>query len=122
LTYFIVMHEVSIAQEMCSIIEQALGHKQPLQRVVVTIGPLSGIMPEALEFCFSAVAEQTGFGAPVICINRTLARIRCLACNTVYETNDFYTLCPGCGSFDRELLSGSEFTIDSVDVKEERHV
>ena len=116
------MHELSIAQEICSVIKHSLGRVCPLERVTVTIGPLCGIMPEALEFCFTTVTEQLGFGSPLLVINRTRVKIKCKSCSEFYETEDLYSLCPKCGSFERYIVSGSEFTVDSVEIEEENNV
>ena len=116
------MHELSIAQEMCEIIQSSLGGSCSLESVAVTIGPLSGIMPEALDFCFASVTEEMGLGTPKLTVNRTRVEIKCKSCSEIYETDDLYDLCPKCGSFDRDILSGSEFTIDSVEIEEENNV
>jgi len=112
------MHELSLAHDMTRIIGKALGRKIPLERVNITIGPLSGISPESLSFCFSEIAKLEGFGEPELVINQTEARLICLDCNIEYSAKDFYQGCPGCGSISRKILSGREFTVDSVEIEE----
>lgn len=112
------MHELSLAHDMTRIIGSTLGRKVPLYRVNVTIGPLSGISPESLKFCFTEIAKMEGFGEPELVINRTEARLVCLDCNTEYDVKDFYQGCPDCGSISRRILSGREFTVDSVEIDE----
>ncbi|MCK4807124.1 MAG: hydrogenase maturation nickel metallochaperone HypA [Candidatus Aegiribacteria sp.] len=112
------MHELSLAHDMTRIIGNVLGRKVPLDRVNVTIGPLSGISPESLRFCFTEIAKIEGFGEPELVINLTKAKIICLECSTEYEAKDFYQGCPDCGSISRRILSGREFTVDSVELEE----
>lgn len=112
------MHEMSLAQDMTRIIENALGRKAHLERVNVTIGPLSGISPESLRFCFTEIAKMQGFGEPELVINNTEAKMVCLECQTEYEAADLYQGCPKCGSISRRILSGRELSVDSVELDE----
>ena len=112
------MHELSIARDMTLIIGRAIGGPRPLDRVNVTIGPLSGISPESLRFCFGEVASTEGFGRPELVITEIAASLVCLDCETEYNTRDFYDGCPSCGSINRKILSGREFTVDSVEFDE----
>lgn len=113
------MHELAIAEHMFEIISKNIDGKKDLERVSITLGPLSGISAESLSFCFDEVAFTKGFGKPLLLINKTLANIRCRNCNIEYKTDDFYNICPNCSSVDKEILSGNEFTIDSVEVKQD---
>jgi len=112
------MHELSLAHDMTRIIGSALGRKVHLDRVNITVGPLSGISPESLRFCFTEIAKIEGFGEPELVINLTRAKLICLDCDTEYEAKDFYQGCPDCGSISRRILSGREFTVDSVELEE----
>jgi len=112
------MHELSIAKDMTTIIGRAIGGPRPLDRVNVTIGPLSGISAESLRFCFGEVARSEGFGEPELVITLVAARLVCLDCETEYNAKDFYDGCPSCGSINRNILSGREFTVDSVEFDE----
>jgi len=118
------MHELSLAHDMTRIIGNTLGRKVHLERVNITVGPLSGISPESLKFCFTEIARTEGFGEPELVINLTEAKLICLDCNTEYNARDFYEGCPECGSISRRILSGREFTVDSVEIDEgkDRHV
>ncbi|MBN1256140.1 MAG: hydrogenase maturation nickel metallochaperone HypA [Planctomycetes bacterium] len=113
------MHEFSIASDMLKIVEDQLGGKQALISATVTIGPLSGVNPESLRFCFTELAEMEGFGRPELAVNEVPARIQCRACGQEYETRDLFELCPRCGELDRIILSGEEFTLDKVEIEEE---
>lgn len=112
------MHELSLAHDMTRIIGSALGRKVHLDRVNITVGPLSGISPESLRFCFTEVAKVEGFGEPELVINQTRAKIICLDCDIEYEAKEFYQGCPDCGSLSRRIISGREFTVDSVELEE----
>ncbi|MFC1584111.1 hydrogenase maturation nickel metallochaperone HypA [Fibrobacterota bacterium] len=110
------MHELSIAHDMLELITDRLGGKKDLKTVTVTVGPLSGISPEALHFCFTESAGQQGFGTPELKIQIIKAKARCGNCGALYQLKDFYSACPECDSFDREVLSGDRFTLDTVEI------
>ena len=114
------MHEMSLAQDMTRIIGEALGGKRPLARVNITIGPLSGISPESLRFCFTEIAKMEGFGEPELVVTHTEARLVCLDCGVSYQAADFYQGCPECDSLRRRIVSGREFTVDSVEIEEDQ--
>ncbi len=116
------MHELSIAQEIFSIIEKTLGFKKELKSVSVTIGPLSGISPESLDFCFCEAADTIGFGSPKLIMNLLKAYVKCRECNYKYEAQDYYSFCPKCECFNKEILSGNEFTVDTVELLEKNDV
>jgi hydrogenase nickel incorporation protein HypA/HybF len=110
------MHELSIARDITGIIARVLGGPRRLDRVNVTIGPLSGISPESLRFCFAEVARAEGLGEPELCISEPSASLVCLECRREYSTGNFYDGCPDCGSMLRRIVTGTEFTVDSVEL------
>lgn len=101
---------------MLDLISGALGGAQPLEQVKVTIGVLSGISPEALDFCFTEIALERGFGRPRLVVTEVEASLRCSDCGASYSTSDFYCACPACGSMNRTIRSGREFSVDSVEI------
>ena len=52
------MHELSITRNIVAIAAEAAGGR-PVRRVNVAIGALSGVMVEAVRFCFDLAAEGT---------------------------------------------------------------
>ena len=113
------MHELSVAQEVLNIVEREVGGEKKVLSVALTLGPLSGICADSLQFCFSLIAADRGFGETELVINEVPARLHCNGCGLDYELDDLIQGCPRCGSFVRTLLGGSEFTLDAVEVEEE---
>lgn len=113
------VHELSLAEEMVRIIREAIGGSGDLHAVTVVMGPLSGVCPESLSFCFTEVARQKGMGSPGLVIRRTDAVFRCSSCGFSWTAGDFAPGCPGCGSWEREILSGREFYIESAELNGE---
>jgi len=113
------MHELSIAQGILDAIEETLGGKKELVAATLTIGAFSGISADAIEFCFTEVAHQRGFGRPRLIINKVPAAMHCDQCGEDYETATAMDGCPHCGSFTRMLVGGMDCTIDSVEIRED---
>ena len=98
------------------LVAEAIHPRRDLQSVTLTIGPLSGIAPHALRFCFAAVAEAQGLGSPELIIHEVPARVHCRDCEREDAVHDFFEPCPGCGGMNRTILSGNEFTVDSAEL------
>lgn len=110
------MHEYSLAQDMAEIIVSALGGPRLLASVTVVIGPLSGVSGESLSFCFAEVASRRGLGRPELVVRKTMAEMLCSQCGHPWRSDDFSPGCPACGSWDRRIVSGREFFVESVEL------
>lgn len=113
------MHELSVAESILDVVEEAVGPAGQVAAVHLILGPLSGVSPEALLFCFSEVARPRRLGSPKLIIEQTAARIHCRDCGLDYESSDFFEGCPQCASLNREILSGHEMTVDWVELVED---
>ena len=87
-----------------------------VNRVRLTIGELTAIMPDALHFAWEALTPGTPAEGAVLEVQEVGARSRCLECGTEWEHDQYDRLCPKCGSFACEVLAGNELRIDDVDV------
>jgi hydrogenase nickel incorporation protein HypA/HybF len=108
------MHELAIAE---GIVDQVTT-RLPDARVCcvrLEIGALSGVVPDALRFCFDLATEGTGLAGARLEIAEPTARCRCRTCAAEFDTDDPLPLCP-CGSADLAVLSGQELKIASVQV------
>jgi hydrogenase nickel incorporation protein HypA/HybF len=113
------VHELSLAEEMVRIIRKTVGGSGELRTVTVVMGPLSGVSPESLSFCFTEVARMKGMGSPGLVVRETDAAFRCLSCGFRWRGRNFTPGCPACGSWEREIESGREFYIESVELNGE---
>jgi len=116
------MHEVSIAESILDLIERQIGAPHALAEVELCIGPLSGVSAESLEFCFTTVAHERGFGKPVLSIVRTDVVIHCESCQETYAVDNLMSFCPHCNSWKRTIQSGDELQLVSASLIEASHV
>jgi hydrogenase nickel incorporation protein HypA/HybF len=108
------MHELGITAEIVALAaERAAGSR--VRRVVVEIGALTAVLPDAVRFCFDLCAEGTAVEGAALTIDEIPARARCLACQVETTRDRPFGLCP-CGSLDLEWLAGSELRLRRVEV------
>lgn len=116
------MHELSLSS---AILETALRHAdgRKVNSVEVTMGALRQVVKSSLEFYFEIVSRDTACeGARLVC-NEVEATVKCNDCSTPAWTLDQPIFrCPSCGGSDVEVLSGTEFLVESIDVEDKEGV
>lgn len=110
------MHELGITRNIVAIVAEAAAGRQ-VRKVTLEIGELAGVMPDAVAFCFEAVAAGTAVAGATLEIVRVAGRGRCQACGAEVETPTLYTPCP-CGSRQLARVSGEELKIKTMEVEE----
>lgn len=114
------MHELSIANNIVSIIEDKLKNEEftKVLTVNVVIGKFSCVSASSLEFCFDVVSKGTILENSRLVINETNAEILCNICNKKSNVNvdNPVFICPYCKSEDVVLEKGEEFYIKNVEV------
>jgi len=108
------MHELSITQSVVDAVLNRTGER-PVTAVNLRIGPLSGVLADAVRFCFDVAAAGTPLAGARLQIEAPEGRGRCRSCQDEFNLNDPILLCP-CGSADVEVLSGRELMLVSVEV------
>lgn len=109
------MHELSIVQSVVDICEGNAGGRKVIS-VTMEIGSLSGVVPEAIEFCFEACSKGTLLEGAFLTIERIPASARCPACNTDFNINAYYDPCPDCGGYALTIKSGEELRVKELEV------
>ncbi|HEX8201511.1 MAG TPA: hydrogenase maturation nickel metallochaperone HypA [Isosphaeraceae bacterium] len=112
------MHEVGLMQ---AALEIALRHAERhgagrVHGLALRVGPLSGAVPEALEFAFDVVAQGTIAEGARLEIRRVPILCACAACGLEFRPTDFPPDCPGCGRPGARVTHGRELELDSVEI------
>ena len=115
------MHELGIAEEILALVRRYVSDSDAalVRTVRVRVGELAGVLPDSLEFCFSAVVAGTPWQAATLVIEPVPARARCEACGEVCRTGRPGAGCPECGAPRLTMVSGHELQVASVDLEEE---
>lgn len=111
------MHELSLAT---GIVETVVRHAdgRPVTSVDMRVGTLRQVVPESLEFYFAICSRDT------VCEGATLeqeiipARLRCNSCGHDWQLDHPDFRCASCSGTDVEVVSGTEFEVESIEVTE----
>ncbi|HOK52434.1 MAG: hydrogenase maturation nickel metallochaperone HypA [Bacteroidales bacterium] len=112
------MHELSLAQSILSIVQQAIPPQQHerVRTIYLQIGTLSGIEIDALTFSFDIIKESSPFALASLDIEIIEAQGKCNGCGTLFTYETYGTPCPRCGSFSIEIIRGKEMRVSGIDV------
>jgi hydrogenase nickel incorporation protein HypA/HybF len=108
------VHELSIAASVVDAVLDRTGQAR-VSELRLAVGRLSGVVPDALRFCFDLVAEGTPLEGARLCIEEPVGRASCSACGADFGVDDLVLLCP-CGSADVVVTAGRELLVRSVEV------
>ncbi len=108
------MHELAIAESVVASVLEHSGEGR-VSVVRLRVGRLSGVVPDALSFCFELATAGTPLEGATLEIVEEHGRAHCRTCSTDFDLDDAFLLC-ACGSADVELLSGRELSVTSVEL------
>lgn len=113
------MHEMSLAESVLQIIEDTARAQQfkQVRSVVLEIGALAGVEPEAMRFCFDAVTRGTMAEGAQLDIVETAGRGWCLDCEKTVPLAEQFALCPECGGGRVQITGGSEMRVKELEVE-----
>jgi hydrogenase nickel incorporation protein HypA/HybF len=110
------MHELGITQNIIAIVtEHAKGQK--VQRVLLEIGKLSAIMPDAVQFCFDICAKDTLLEDAKLEIREIPGLAKCRQCGAKISLEQPFGIC-NCGSRELDLIAGEELKIKEIEIEE----
>jgi hydrogenase nickel incorporation protein HypA/HybF len=117
----IAMHELGIAQNILEIVQQSVPKSQAksVRDIRVRVGQLSGIVPDSLDFCFSAIINDTDMRQAKLSIEHIPTLSQCKKCEHRFEIEDWIFSCPVCQSVNIELISGKELEIVDIQLADE---
>jgi hydrogenase nickel incorporation protein HypA/HybF len=104
------MHELGIARNIVAIVGDAAKGRR-VRRVTLDVGKLSGVMTEAIMFCFDTEGATLE-------IRQIEGRARCSACGLEFAADTLFTPCV-CGSRQFTRLQGEELNIKSMELEAE---
>jgi hydrogenase nickel incorporation protein HypA/HybF len=108
------MHELGITEEIVAlVVERARGAR--VRAVVLQIGKLTAVLPEAVRFCFELCSAGTVLEGARLDIIETPGRARCPRCAQEMELAQPFGRC-ACGNSDLDWLAGEELNIKEIEV------
>jgi hydrogenase nickel incorporation protein HypA/HybF len=112
------MHELGIAQNILEIVRQSVSKDQEpsIKWIRIRVGDLSGVVPDSLDFCFSALISETDMRQAGLAIERVPTKSRCKSCGHPFEIEDMVFVCPACKSTNVELITGKELQVVEIEL------
>lgn len=113
------MHELAIAQSIVSTVEREIERRNlsSVQKIVVRIGALSGILADALAFSFEAITLDTPLQNTKLEIENVPVHGKCRTCGHEFNVEDLVFACPRCDSAQIEVTKGLELDIAYLEVE-----
>jgi len=108
------MHELAVVESIVAAVGEKIRPRRAA-RVRLQVGALSGVLPEALRFCFDLCARGTTLDGAALEIDEIPGRARCRSCGAELAIASFLDLCR-CGSADLDVHTGQELRIKEVEV------
>ena len=109
---------MSLAEGIRQIVETS-GHVQgftSVRRVVLEIGRLSNVEPEALRFCFDAVAHDSIMQGALLEIEELPGQAWCMPCSISVVIPELGAACPRCGGYQVQVTGGTEMRVKELEV------
>jgi hydrogenase nickel incorporation protein HypA/HybF len=112
------MHEVSLMQQALDIaLERANDNGGTrIHRLTIRIGPLAGVVTDALRFAFDVVAQGTPAEGAEFVIEDVPIQCWCNPCSREFEPSDYVFRCPTCAQITDDVRHGREFDLASMEV------
>ncbi len=113
------MHEMSLAESVLGIIEDAAAAQgfTQVKAVVLEIGQLAAVEVEAMRFCFDAVMRDTLADGARLEIVEVPGAGWCRDCETQVPMNDRLDICPHCGGAHLQPSGGLELKVKELEVE-----
>ncbi len=112
------MHEVGIMENTLAIaLKQAAQERAGrIHRLTMRIGPLSGVVPEALEFAFDVLTRGTIAEGATLEVQHLPIICYCSTCRLEFQPDDLFCECPQCHDPSAEVRQGRELELASLEV------
>ena len=121
------MHELSIAQSLVELIEDELIADRVTDsvtpavfhvgRVIIKVGVLSGVIPEALASAFPVAVSRSAIRGATLSIEEIPVTVFCQTCNARRELSSPQRLrCPVCDTPTPDVVGGRELELVSIEV------
>ena len=110
------MHELGITRSVVGIVSER-AHGQKVLRVTLEVGRLSGMLPDAIRFCFDVCAQGTPLEGATLQIIDVEGRGRCSACGAQPVMTMPLGRCPACRAPSLRIVAGTELKIKEMEVE-----
>ena len=113
------MHELSICLALVETVQRIARDEEAhaVSRIVLNIGPLSGIEPDLLMNAYPLAAGGTIAADAEVLIERPPVVVQCSECGAESNAAANRLLCATCGGFRTRVVSGDEMILRSLEIE-----
>lgn len=113
------MHELGITQSIVEIAEKTARDQnaKKVLSVTVDVGELSGVIADAVEFCFEACSLDTILEGSRLVINQIPGRAECEDCGADVKIDNMTFNCSVCDSYALKRTQGEELSVKEVEIE-----
>ena len=113
------MHEMSLAESVLELVVAAARREAAtrVRLVVLEIGQLAAVEPEALRFCFDAVTRDTVAAGATLEIDEVPGSGWCEQCAATVPMAERYAECPQCGGYPLQATGGTEMRVREIGIE-----
>lgn len=110
------MHELGILSAMVKTIEKIAETEklEKIEKIVLEVGELSGVVPSYLESCYPAAVYKTFMENTKLELQIVPGIARCNECQEEFNAVECNLKCPKCGSQNLTALSGRDLLIKEI--------
>jgi hydrogenase nickel incorporation protein HypA/HybF len=112
------MHELSVAENIIEIAKENLKTGGSIKSIKVKIGKLANVVPDSLDFCFSAITKGTPFENAKLEIENVNIVAHCENCGVDSEVEGYLFQCKNCGSTEVKIVSGNELRVVELEIED----
>jgi len=113
------MHELAVTESILNLATE-YANKASATRVTdlyLVIGRLSSLVDDSVQFYWDIISRDTICAQATLHFERIPARLLCLDCSNEYDLEDELSACPRCGSARIKVISGDQFSLDSIAIE-----
>lgn len=113
------MHELAVCQGLMTQVNRVAERENAARvtRVILSIGPLSGVEAQLLADAFPIAAAGSVAEGAALQIEQLPVRVKCQTCGEESQATANRLLCAACGDYRTQLLSGDEMLLSSVELE-----
>ena len=110
------MHEIGVVRAMIHTVDEFCkeNNVDDVKEIVLDIGELSLVIPKYVEDVYPAVVMDTKYKDTKLEINVIPGMAECDDCDEIFNVVETEGYCPRCGSFEKTVLTGKDFTIREI--------
>ena len=114
------MHEIGVVRSLCkTVLDYARENNvSQISEIVCQVGELSLVIPQYVEEIYHTVVAGTELENTRLLLETVPGLAICNGCDEVFNVVENEGYCPNCGSFDKDVLSGRDFSIKEIHVPE----